>query len=42
MKVYTPSENYKLNKMTMTAKLYNKQFEHEKVDFDPKISKEFK
>ncbi|MCP5470428.1 MAG: hypothetical protein H7A36_08005 [Chlamydiales bacterium] len=42
MKVYSPEHNYKLDKITMAAKLFNKTLTHEKVDFDAKVSKGFK
>ena len=42
MKVYSPTDNHKLDKILFTAKLYGQNVLHEPTDFNAKIPKTFK
>lgn len=42
MKLYSPSNNYKLDKILYAGKIYREEIKHEVVDFDVKVPKSFK
>ncbi len=42
MKVYSPKDNHKIEKILFAAKLYGKELIHEVVEYDTKIPKSFK
>lgn len=41
MKVYSPEEDYKLNKILMAARIYKREITYQQTDLQAKISKSF-